>query len=373
MAFAQQKYPVALDWYKKSEETLQSTNRIKAKLEIKHLIAQVYEKQGKFNLAIPLYKKYYTMLDSISLKNKVDKLAEIEAKLVDQENESKIALLQKNEEVLSAKNLQMRIIAFSVGALALLIFVFFWNTRRKNKTISLQNHQLEQLNLTKDRLFAIIGHDIRKPVIAFRSIVPKINYLLKKKDYAGLNQLGESIEQDALALNKLTDNLMNWALLQKNVMPYHPEEVNLSLVVNEILSIFSSTAKLKDITLKSSIEESVEVYADPNALRAIIRNLVDNALKFTPENGKVLIEAKPANEGVHVNVADTGIGMSQNQVRDIFLLQKDKSNKGTKGEDGVGLGLHLVKDLVQLNKGKITVDSILGQGTTFQVLLPNAS
>ena len=298
------------------------------------------------------------------------------------EKEKEILALQKqkDEEILLAKNQQTKNVAFGIGALALLTLGFFWNARRKNKTIATQNYaisqqnkQLEQLNTTKDRIFAIIGHDLRKPAIAFRGITKKVNYLLKKEDYQTLNVLGEEIERDALALNKLTDNLLNWALIQRDVLPHDPKEVHLAPIVEEINTIFTGVAKDKNIELNCDIPDDMQVYADTNALRTVVRNLLDNALKYTPSGGSVTIDAIEENGETKISVSDNGVGMSANKVKDIFLLKKEKSEAGTAGEKGTGLGMHLVNELVNLNKGRIQVMSHLNEGTTFELLLPKSN
>lgn len=232
------------------------------------------------------------------------------------------------------------------------------------------NTQLEQVNQMKDRIFAIIGHDLRKPVVAFNGISETINYLVKKEDYSTLQQLGAEIEKDGFALQKLTDNLLNWALTQRDVMPYNPQEVNLSQKAEEILLIFEKVARDKNIELVNKVVKEMRVYADPNALLTILMNLVDNALKYTPKGGRVELVAVNEAEGVKIQIIDNGMGMSEEQMRDIFLLQKDKSRKGTSGEKGTGLGLHLVNELVKLNGGEINVVSKKGEGSVFRVLLP---
>lgn len=243
------------------------------------------------------------------------------------------------------------------------------------RTIELKetNTQLEQVNQMKDRIFAIIGHDLRKPVVAFNGISETINYLVKKEDYSTLQQLGAEIEKDGFALQKLTDNLLNWALMQRDVMPYNPQEVNLSEKAEEIILIFEKVARDKNIGLLNKIPKGMRVFVDPNALLTILMNLVDNALKYTPVGGLVELGAVSEAEGVKILVSDTGVGMSEEQMRDIFLLQKDKSQKGTSGEKGTGLGLHLVNELVKLNKGIIKAESSRGHGTAFEVLLPAKS
>ncbi len=235
--------------------------------------------------------------------------------------------------------------------------------------ISEQKKELEKLNLTKDRMFGIIGHDLRKPVIAFRGIAKKINYLLRKEDFATLKSLGEGIERDALGLNALTDNLLNWALTQKNALPYNIEKIELLPNVEEIILTLNRLAEDKNLELNHDINDGVEILADRNSLLTILRNLVDNAIKFTPSGGKIFISAKHTEFGVDVEVSDTGVGIPAEKLDNIFELQKNKTTKGTIGEKGTGLGLHLVHEMVELNKGEIKVLSEIGKGTRFIVSL----
>lgn len=229
---------------------------------------------------------------------------------------------------------------------------------------------LNQLNQTKDRIFSIIGHDLRKPAIAFRGITQKVNYLLKKQDYTTLERFGNEIENDALALNQLTDNLLNWALTQKNVMPNNPQQVEVADIVADEMAVFKKTAAEKRIQLVSEVPRGLLVFADPYALRTIIRNLLDNAIKYSCEGGRVEIVVEDGAEGVKIVISDTGVGIPESKLKDIFLLREGKSEKGTAGEKGAGLGLHLVHELVQLNRGAIEVASSPGQGTRFEVRMP---
>ncbi len=243
--------------------------------------------------------------------------------------------------------------------------------RENEHQLAKQNKQLQQLNNVKDRIFAIIGHDLRKPALAFRGITKKVNYLLQKQDFKTLSAFGSTIEAEALALNKLTDNLLNWALMQKNIMPYHPNTLRVADVVEENVHLFKKMAKDKDLSLVSKVPIELQVFADRNALHTIVRNLIDNAIKYTPVGGKVEIEAEDTIEGVRIQVRDTGVGIPKEKLHDIFLLNQDKSEAGTAGEKGTGLGLHLVQELVKLNKGSLDVASRVGEGTAFKVILPS--
>ena len=332
---------------------------------------QAYKQMGQYDSALQYHELFKTLSDSINDTEKVRQLTVETKDMAFQLEKQKLEATQQQREVLLKANARQNlIVSISIGVFALLISGFLWNSRRKNQLISQRNQQLEQLSLTKDRIFAIIGHDLRKPALAFRGITKKVNYLLKKQDFDTLNAIGAQIEQDAQALNQLTDNLLSWALTQKNVLSHNPVMLPLAEEVAEVLTIFTAFALEKQVEINTDIPADLAVYADQNALRAIIRNLVDNALKYTPAGGKATITATNSPEGVALQVADTGVGMPEEKLRDIFLLQKEKSERGTAGEKGVGLGLHLVHELVKMNQGAIQCFSRVGEGTRFAVVLP---
>lgn len=356
-------------------------NKIKAitNKEVQHLgfrkNALLMEKEfllakQDFKNIIPLMEELSEIQGKLESENRMESISNLEGVLKAKEAEYQITLLNKEKEILVIESRNNKIFAFGIGALALLGFISYANAQRKNRIISEQNQKLETLNQTKDRIFAIIGHDLKKPALAFRGITKKINFLLKKQDFKTLNLLGEGIEKDANALHQLTDNLLNWALTQKNVMPNHPQKLLLTNLVRETISLFDNIAREKNITITTSIPDEFQIIADQNSLQIIIRNLVDNALKYTPNGGKILIKAFEASQGVKLKIEDTGVGMSETQLENIFILQKGKSRKGIDGEEGTGLGMHLVQELVKLNQGTINAISQLGKGTSFEISLP---
>jgi pentatricopeptide repeat protein len=335
-------------------------------------LMNVAKKEGDFKTAF----NYSTRSNELFVKateNENNKEITTLALNYEFENEKKlIALEQKQkEDLLIAENKQSRNAAMGFGAFGLLALCFFFNARRQNQLISAQKDELESLNDIKDRIFAIIGHDLRKPAASFRGISKKVKYLIKKQDFDTLDQLGGHLEQNALSLNKLTDNLLNWALMQRDVMPYNPQKVSIGDIAADIQTIFETPAGEKNITINNQVPADMLVYADPTALSTIMTNLVDNAIKYTLEGGQVNLTAFEENgKQVKIRVSDTGIGMEKDKMNDLFLLKKDKSEKGTSGEKGTGLGLHLVKELVELNKGVISAISDLGKGTSIEVMLP---
>lgn len=365
-------YQTSIKYCMKTHQFYEKNEYILLNKESCKCLYKAYQGTGNYKESLAYVLKYQLLTDSLYSREKTKELTEVKLNYEFEKEKELLALQkQKDEEVLITKNKQTRSAALGISAFALLALGFFFNARRKSKMISEQKEKLEQLNTTKDRIFAIIGHDLRKPAASFRGISKKVKYLLKKQDFETLDKLGNQIEQNALSLNKLTDNLLNWALTQRNVMPYNPIEVNVSDITADIKTIFETPAQEKNIRVVSNIDSAMMVFADPNALSTILTNLVDNAIKYTPKGGLVRIDAlEENNRQIKIRVSDSGIGMEKDKINDVFLLQKNKSEKGTAGEKGTGLGLHLVKELVELNKGVINAISEIGKGTSFEVLLP---
>lgn len=326
---------------------------------------------GQTDEALYYAEAIHELRDTLDQSKDLERLAEQRKDFEFQLEKQKLEVEQAKEAaILKAQATQNLILAIGGLLLAVLASSFFWYTRRKNQTIELQNQQLQQLNETKDRLFAIIGHDLRKPAIAFRGITKKVNYLLRKKDFTTLERLGAEIEQDAAGLSQLTENLLNWALTQRDVMPYQPTQLKLLPLLEDTAAPFQTALQNKHLDLEWAIPEDTVIFSDANALSTIVRNLLDNAIKFTPEGGRITIEGT-SDEGLfRLKVRDTGAGMPPEQLKELFLLKKGRTQPGTAGEKGSGLGLHLAHELSKLNQSTLGVSSNIGKGTIFTLSLP---
>jgi signal transduction histidine kinase len=341
-------------------------------IELNNILYQAHKSKGNFQAALQYHEQYKQLSDTLynveKVKAEAKQLKDFEFKL---EKETIAIAQQAREAQLKAKARQNALIAGFIGLLALVSMAFFINLRRQQARIHTQNEELTRLNATKDRIFAIIGHDMRKPALAFRGMTQKINYLLQKQDYARLTALGSQLEETSYALNTVTDNLLNWALLQKNIVGYQPRFVPLQEIADELQAIFATAAHNKNITLSILPHEGQQqVFADPLALRTILRNLVDNAIKYTPEGGAVSVTAATEGEWVKISVEDSGIGIPEAEQKDLFVLRNDKSRYGTAGEKGTGLGLHLAYELAQINKGRLALNTRRAQGASFELRLP---
>ncbi len=332
---------------------------------------QIYNALGKKDSVSDAILEYHAY-NAEKAKEKLDKLGEIEAEYTNYENVQKVESLEQEKALITAVSLRNKIAALSGLTIALLTLFFLYRNKQKNRIITDQNQQLVSLNQSKDQIFSIIGHDLRKPAVAFSNISGSINYLIQKEDYDTLNKMGAEIEREGFALQKLTDNLLDWALSQRDIFPYKPSHFGLREKTEEVLSSFHNIADQKGLTLVNDVLEQTVVYADPNATFTILMNLLDNAIKFTPRGGQVKVGSTEQDGKVQLVITDTGVGMTTEQLSDLFSLAKGKSHKGTAGESGTGLGLHLVNELVKMNKGEISGESALGNGTTFKVQLPMA-
>ncbi len=388
LALKNKDYSKAIDYAKETLTYGQETGANDMVDLSSYTLYEAYKNTGRSDLAL----KFYEMNTAIKQKMLNEKnIREATAKELSyqfEEEKKQIEFEQAKQEAIYATDLkrqktQRNAFIGAFAGVALLAFLLYRSYRikqksnqaleEKNALITTQKEELENLNYTKDRIFAIIGHDLRKPAIAFRGITKKINYLIKKERFDDLAALGESLEEDAFALNSLTDNLLNWALSQKDMVSYNPEKVYLKDVAEELAPLFKRLARDKQINFKTDIPEDMSVLADKNALLTIMRNLIDNAVKFTAEGGDITVSAEQKDGDVITKISDTGVGMPKEKLKDLFVMKKGKTERGTAGEKGTGLGLSLVNELVKINKGIIEVSSQLGKGTTFNIQLPKVA
>ncbi|WP_420319136.1 response regulator [Ekhidna sp.] len=243
-------------------------------------------------------------------------------------------------------------------------------TLRENDTLKIYLREIKAQKRLKDRFFAIISHDLRGPVSAFSGISQVISLYLKQAKYEDLEKMMVEVDKATDHLSKLLDNLLNWATTELSQIPYNPEKIKVTSMLTEVIDSFELAAKSKNISIESHMDTTAEVFVDLNSTVTIFRNLIHNALKFTPEGGKVAIKSSKNGHFVDVSVNDSGIGMNDERIDNLFTLTEKSSTYGTKGEKGIGLGLQLVNEFTKLNKGQIKVTSTEGQGTTFNVSLP---
>lgn len=266
-----------------------------------------------------------------------------------------------------------QIIAITVNSLiGITASYIIEKSKRKNFTtneiVASQNKELESVNEIKNRVFSILSHDLRSPINKLITMVGllKKNHVRKDEFEEYAHKLGNEL----MNTSSFMENMLYWS---KNLMSgskNRTQNLNLKENIDQNLKAFVEDIKLKKIEIKNLVSESVTLYSDEDTVNMSLRNLISNAIKFTPENGKVEIGFVEQDDFKELYVSDTGCGIASDKLEDLFTL-KTISSVGTSGEKGTGLGLYLLKEFIQKNGGNISCESELGKGAIFRVTLPN--
>jgi len=231
------------------------------------------------------------------------------------------------------------------------------------------NEELKNANAAKDKFFSIISHDLGN---LFHTLIGFSSFLTMQTDKISAEQKEDFLQSIQRASQKgysLLSNLLEWARAQTGQITSKPAVLNLKSLVADNMALLSSNANAKSIKLSSSISETTTVFADKNMLDTVIRNLLANAIKFTPVNGEVKIVSEEKDSEVEISISDTGVGISPKDIEKLFRVDINHSTIGTGEEKGTGLGLILCQEFVEKNGGMIWVESEIGKGSTFYIRL----
>lgn len=229
--------------------------------------------------------------------------------------------------------------------------------------------RLIELNTTKDKLYSIIAHDLRSPFNSILGFSDLLIDIAKSQDLEKIQEFSSLINYTARNTLVLLDNLLDWEKSQTGQIKFNPEKLNLSTVIQNVLKVKASDAIIKNISL-SFIPLDINVYADQNMLKTVLRNLISNAIKFTNLNGVININTIQNQDFCEITISDNGVGMTSKTCNNLFDIDISVTTKGTSGEKGSGLGLLLCKEFVEKHNGKINVQSELGKGSDFKFTLP---
>lgn len=239
--------------------------------------------------------------------------------------------------------------------------------------MQLQEHaiELKALNDNKDKFFSIIAHDLRSPFNAFLGLTKMMEEDIKTLSPATIEKMAGMLNQSATKLFNLLENLLEWAMMQRGITNFNPMSFSLLGKVTGCMEWALDSARNKEITTNINIPDNLEVYADVHMLETLIRNLMSNAVKFTPKGGRITVSAnKIEGNFIEIAVRDTGIGMTKELMSKLFKLDEPTGRKGTAGESSSGLGLIICKDFVEKHGGKIWAESEEGKGATFYFTIP---
>lgn len=355
-------------------------------LDIATSLSDACEQSGDYAGAIKYLRIKEQYKDSLGKVESAKEAQSLEFKYQLDKKDAELALLQKDRAIETGILKQQRIllIATIIGLLlasviAILIFRNLRDARKNNALIIRQKEELEEqakkleeLNTFKDTTFSVLSHDLRSPINALTGTMSLLDEGVitpeEFKEYKG--ELNNKLQSVSLML----DNLLQWAKSQmKGEHILEKDDVDIHQKVQTSLDVIKDAAKQKNITLTNKVDEDLSLYADPNQIEMALRNLISNAVKFTPNNGEVSVDVSRNNGHISINVSDTGIGMTPEQAKQLFNGSTNNSSLGTNGEKGTGIGLQLSYAFVINNGGTITVDSEPGAGSTFHITFPTSS
>jgi PAS domain S-box-containing protein len=246
------------------------------------------------------------------------------------------------------------------------------DTRKEAEMLLAQkNMELNDLISTKDKFFSIVAHDLRSPLSGILSLTEFFAMDVDNLSNDEIHHIANTLHKSAKSLYALLENLLEWSRMQQGLISFNPDPLVLSNEVEYIVDSTKNTARSKGINISHTVTPDCVVLADKYMFQSILRNLVSNAIKFTNSGGEIQISTTSNSDGYTiVSVRDTGIGIEQSMLNNIFSLTTKNVRSGTEGESSSGLGLILVKQFVEKNGGKIWVESKVGTGTTFYFSLP---
>ena len=244
-------------------------------------------------------------------------------------------------------------------------------SKRAEEEIKRKNKELQLVNAEKDKFFSIIAHDLRTPFNSFLGLTQLMADQLPAMTLEQTQKIAVSLRKTATNLYGLLENLLQWSRMKGGITNFEPEPILVKPKISGSLGLYLEANKSKKIDISYNMSEDLTVLADGNMFECIIRNLVSNAIKFTPQEGTITITAKSLDDKwVEASVKDSGIGMNQEMMENLFREDINTSRKGTNSEPSTGLGLIICKEFVEKHGGKLWVDSEEGKGSTFYFTLP---
>lgn len=248
-------------------------------------------------------------------------------------------------------------------------------TKRKlaEEEIRLKNELLQTINAEKDKFFSIMAHDLRGPLSAFLEATQILIEEIQTMTLEEIKDITVSMKESAANIYGLLENLLEWSRLKRGMMDFVPETFYVKQKITACIGVLTESARKKEIKINCSLPEDLEIYADSHMFETVIRNLVSNAIKFTPKSGEISVSATVMPDNIiDIKICDTGIGMNKELIARLFLLNEKTNRKGTEGEPSTGLGLLLCKEFIEKNGGKIWVESEVEKGSIFSFTIPPA-
>jgi signal transduction histidine kinase len=353
-------------------------------LEFYRISSDYYKFKGDMNRSLNFLESYITLNDSLQDLQNALRASELDAQFDFERQVKKISNLEIQNQLHADEDRLKNYLLLGTSVFILLgvglIYVLYRNNRFKNATNKLlqgQNAQireqtvrLNELNTTKDKLFSIISHDLRGPINSLKALMDMVKKQMVTE--AEFRHFSGQLQNNVEYVHFTLENLLQWSRSQLHGILTRPALIKLNVLVEENFKLLSEPAALKSITLMNMTPVEAEMFADPDQMRVVLRNLISNAIKFTNEGGCITVSSTTSDNREIVTVKDTGTGISDGLREKLFQANTNHSSAGTAGEKGTGIGLSLCKEMIEKNNGSIWVESIAGEGTSFMFSLPKA-
>lgn len=381
----QGKYKEAIEAFNKSLYLTDKYNRgLSLKLTNYHELSKIYERIGDFRSALKYHELFVQYKDSLDKQHRYEQITNLEKQYETEKKENQINRLQARQELTTVqlkKNKQLKQLGFITASL-MLVFVFFVLFRyfdklklsreleAKNKRIEESENELRTLNAAKNKFFSIIAHDLKNPlhtIMGYSDLLSKDFALFTETER---QKFATDINRSTNSVYRLLQNLLDWSKAQTGNLKVKPTEFEIKKIIENSVGVLRSMAENKHIGIQTNYDEKLKIFADPIMIETVIRNLLNNAIKFTPENGHIEITAIQDEDYTRIIINDSGIGLSEEDVQNLFKIDSKVKRKGTNEEDGSGLGLILCKEFIDKNNGTIWVKSSTGQGSSFFFTVP---